>query len=415
MEPARAWTARAVCLLLGLVFTSEAAVRATEMPPGPDNAALLYYQAYLLLPEPTMSQLEARHEVLEGAPPDETVRSYLERAGDALDLLAEGTQRTSCQWGIPYSHGYFVQAPHLLMIRELAFWLEAKARTLAADENHSSALDQCVTLRRFASHVADDVPIMYPVALAVDGVGLQAIQDILGRTPLEATIVSSLQRHFATLRGVPRSPARAVETQLEVLWPMVAGDDETIASMRESLARVSEGEGDSVVVDMEDREVMEIFRKPFEDFLDRALPIMDSDRPYTETYPEIHGIVLTLEKELEADPATLGLSVWADNALNLYSVQVRHKARLRAMMAALEIYRIAAETKKLPDTLPSHAPLDPYSAEPFEYEITANGFLLRCQAGRIDGRVLVPGCWPEEEAEDCPDEVIYEYRFEVTW
>ena len=43
-----------------------------------------------------------------------------------------------------------------------------------------------------------------------------------------------------------------------------------------------------------------------------------------------------------------------------------------------------AETGQLPKTLPIHVPTDPYSSKNFEYEITEEGFVLRCRVKPVN-------------------------------
>ena len=60
-------------------------------------------------------------------------------------------------------------------------------------------------------------------------------------------------------------------------------------------------------------------------------------------------------------------------------------------------------------------PKDRYSREDFEYEVTEDGFILRCRGKDIDGGGFDPDClWPDEDT-DCMRDIIREYEFKVTW
>ena len=83
---------RAIC---GTILLAGVGAQAGALPPDPDNAALLYYQAHLLLPEPNVAEIRARDDVLRGAELNETVRFYLERAEDAFALMTAAADRTS--------------------------------------------------------------------------------------------------------------------------------------------------------------------------------------------------------------------------------------------------------------------------------------------------------------------------------
>lgn len=52
---------------------------------------------------------------------------------------------------------------------------------------------------------------------------------------------------------------------------------------------------------------------------------------------------------------------------------------MNAAKAAIEIYLIRAKTGELPDALPGGLPKDPYTCRDFGYDITDEGFALRCQ------------------------------------
>jgi hypothetical protein len=74
----------------------------------------------------------------------------------------------------------------------------------------------------------------------------------------------------------------------------------------------------------------------------------------------------------------------ADLLVGFYSLQVRHRASSNALKAAIEIYLAMAKTGRLPSTLPDYLPKDPYSGQDFEYQTTAESFVLRCRVKAID-------------------------------
>lgn len=61
----------------------------------------------------------------------------------------------------------------------------------------------------------------------------------------------------------------------------------------------------------------------------------------------------------------------------------------------VEVYLVKAETGQLPEALPAYAPKDPSRGQQFAYEITAQGFVLRCQA------------------KDPREDKVWEYEFQV--
>jgi hypothetical protein len=72
--------------------------------------------------------------------------------------------------------------------------------------------------------------------------------------------------------------------------------------------------------------------------------------------------------------------------LTKFESNIRYRAIFNALKAAIEIYLIKAQTGQLPEQLPDGLPKDPYSGRDFEYEITKDGFLLRCRMKAFDGK-----------------------------
>jgi hypothetical protein len=67
----------------------------------------------------------------------------------------------------------------------------------------------------------------------------------------------------------------------------------------------------------------------------------------------------------------------------IFSLSTRFKTHSNAIRAAIEVYLVKAKTGKLPDELPAGLPKDLFSGKDFEYEKTADGFILRCQGEEL--------------------------------
>ena len=70
---------------------------------------------------------------------------------------------------------------------------------------------------------------------------------------------------------------------------------------------------------------------------------------------------------------------WAERVSIVHNLQSLTTARLNALDAALAVYLIEAQAGQLPETLPDGLPGDPFSGEDFEYQVTDEGFSLRCR------------------------------------
>jgi hypothetical protein len=85
----------------------------------------------------------------------------------------------------------------------------------------------------------------------------------------------------------------------------------------------------------------------------------------------------TIEGET-ADPITKVYIGLGNMAEGLFNHQVSQDASLSGTKAAVEIYLVLAKTGRLPEQLQDHLPKDPFTGKDFVYEITDEGFALRC-------------------------------------
>lgn len=67
----------------------------------------------------------------------------------------------------------------------------------------------------------------------------------------------------------------------------------------------------------------------------------------------------------------------------LFELQVGHTAQINIIKAAVEIYLIVAKTGQLPKSLPDYLPKDPTTGRNLVYDITDEGFDLRCQGEKF--------------------------------
>ena len=91
-----------------------------------------------------------------------------------------------------------------------------------------------------------------------------------------------------------------------------------------------------------------------------------------------------MDQDAAKDPAVKLIGGIAPAVTKIYVLQVRHKADFNALQAAIDVYLAKAGTGRLPTSLPTAAPRDPYTGGAFKYEPTGNGFVLRCGAKDLD-------------------------------
>lgn len=373
----------------GVLVPQLSGTHVAVLPPDPDNAALLYYQSFLLCPKPDAYTRESIYKALRGTEPDEKVRKYLnlQSCRETIKLIEAATQIPVCNWGIPYSQGLGVRLPQAVQLNSLSQLLSVDARTLATDGHYRAALGRCLTIRRLASHVSDDTVLLYAISLRIDGTAQHCIQVILGFMPPDAEILTWLQGQLDTMKV---SLANSLKIDFELALQTMCTSPRILASVKDELTDKTKDRSDKKKVQsLTDEEIVARAREPYANFLNSALRAINSEMPYEEKYSELQRLTDNLEEEFGSDPAASQIiSACSGQVAKLYGLYIRHTADINALRAAIEIYLAIAKTGQLPETLPDYMPKEPYSGEDYEYETTKEGFVLRCRVKPIDEREL---------------------------
>jgi len=354
-------------------------LHASDLPPDPDNAALFYYQAFLLCPEHDYATENLIRHVLKGREPDGQIKEYLRRCNSAIEYAMAGTQVERCQWGTWYSEKFNSRAPYVLEAEFLASVLGADAITLATDRDYQVAFARCLAMRRLAGHIGCENSVSPTTAMHVETLAQRCICEILGSLAANAETVTRLISQLAATPPMSPSPAETLQMDLEVALETVRRDEQRMLPLRSRLVETDE-RGQNV----SDDELLARIREPYTEFLNSALGVMNAGVSYERTCAEIHELENQLERRIDTSPVVSLARGWllnlADGAFGFYNSQVQYTARLSAFRAALQVYLKRAESGHLPKTLPSGVPKDPYSGRDFEYRVTDDGFVLRARA-----------------------------------
>jgi len=359
------------------------ATPAAALPPDPDNAALLYYQAFLLVPQTedrTVTDLVAN--VANGATPaNDQAREYITNCRTAIDCALTATKLQHCNWGMQYSKGFSAAMPYLAQVRSLSRLILVDARILAAQGDYRQALDRCLATYRLAGHVGDEVLISFLVGVAVSAQASKCVTDILGQMPADVDTLTWLKSQLAAVPAASLTASKSMaleqEVALETLRPERIGD----------LPRIL---GDAGAMNAEEihkvvnEAVLERARDNYLKYTTSALAILGGQRPYVESYAKLQELGDQIEQAAAKDPAVALVKMIAAGMKKIYVLQVRQKTDFSALQAALDVYIAKAGTGRLPSSLPTAAPRDPYTGDAFKYEATGNGFVLRCGAKDLD-------------------------------
>ncbi len=378
-------------VVAGAFFACLGPVTATAaLPPDPDNAALLYYQAFLLVAQTddrAMTDLVAN--VANGtAAPDEKVRDYVNKCRTAIDYAVTASSLEKCDWGLAYSRGFSAVLPHLGQGRSLARLVLADARILAADGNYRQALERCLTVYKLAGHFGDSVLISVLVSAAISAQANKGITAILDRMPADAGTLTWLKGQLATLSVATLAVNKSLTMEREVASDYLRPErrEELIQVLAESTGVVGEAGGMSVeeMRKAATDQVLGRAREYYGKYMDSVFVVLNGQMPYAESYAKLQELAKQAEQDAAKDPAVRLFRAGIPAIPKMYSTQVRHKADFNALQAAIDVYLAKAATGRLPQALPAVSPKDPYTGAEFKYEPTGNGFVLRCGAKDLE-------------------------------
>ncbi|OHB67687.1 MAG: hypothetical protein A2Y77_04825 [Planctomycetes bacterium RBG_13_62_9] len=357
--------------------------RVAAYPPDPDNAALLYYQAFLLCPQTDdRAMMDKVFEVASGrVAPDDQVKEYVKSCRDAIDCAVAATQLQRCDWGLRYSKGFSIAFPQLAQIRSLTWRVLADARILAAQGDYRQALERCLTVYRMAGHVGDEVLISFLVSVAVSTQANKCVTAILEQMPADADALTWLKGQLAAAPVAKLTAVRAMTLEEEISSEYL--QPKRVAELPAILAEPS-GMSAEEIRKLISEPVLERARAYYASYRDSALPILGGQTPYAESYPKLQELANQMEQAAAKDPAVRLIKAIAPAMTKIYVAQTRFKADFNALQAALDVYIAKAATGQLPQSLPGASPRDPYTGDAFKYERTNDGFVLRCGINDAD-------------------------------
>ncbi|MDI9430340.1 MAG: hypothetical protein QM570_01315 [Planctomycetota bacterium] len=369
------------------------------LPPDPNNAALLYYQAFLACPEPPERErarlirprfgLErvyghppqqecALDQVESGAAPDDLVRDYVEMCGNAIELTERAIRLSDCSWGTLYSQGFSYRLRHLPPMRLLSRVLCAHARIVADDGAWRAALQQCLSAHTLVKHVGDHTGTSFLTGMDIDKRIHVCIRQILGSTPPDIETITWLKAEITALRTPPGAAEKPLEGGFRLLLKSLYDSDKTLSRIRSGLATDVVEKPDQ---DLSDADLLARVEESYRGALKSLVDIMARDMAYQKAWSQMQDVLRDLEaqvkQDLVAQHVARDIMTMAEDSLTLYSAHVSSLARFNALQVALELYLMSAQTGTLPDELPSDLPKDPFSHAPFDYVKTDRGFVLR--------------------------------------
>jgi hypothetical protein len=380
-------------LFVGLVVAGLAmtwlASPVLALPPDPDNAALLYYQAFLTIADLDKEGRDQIPDVATGkVPPNEKTREYIDKCRGAMGFVEAAMEVPHCSWGFRYSQGFDAWMPQLAQMRFLTFLVVADARFHALDGDYKGAFQRCLATGTLARHVGDDTLISYLVAVAVRSVGHKCLQEIMGQAVGDAEVLQWLQNQLVTAPGESLSPVRPLKVEVEIVTDLLRMEN------RDKIAKalgVPEDKKTALLVASVNAETLARARQMYSQSSLSAQTVLSMALPYEQAHQQL----TRLEKGLDPnDPATAVAAGFLPAVVKILSAKTRAEAKVAAVRGAVAICLQRARTGKLPETLPAGVPKDPFSGRDFQYERTDKGFVLRCQGKDLDNNVVQEFAFP---------------------
>ncbi len=380
----------AVCLVLTLLIPTGSVLAEST-----DNAALLYYQAFMLYQQPNDDMLKMLLDVaLAQTAPNTQVKQFINSSRYTIDLTTTAADLPNCDWGLDYSKGMELQIPHLSSCRKLAQLVFADARTLAASGDYKTAFSRCLSGKKIARHVSDRPIITYMVAVAINAMADKCLQNILADMTDDLETLTWLQDQLAELENTRYSLKPCLDYE---------GETTTAFMTKQQIEKAMPFENLGCSAELAEF-ATECFRKADEQFFMRSrdyyrdyMSALEScfDLPYPQAYVKLKQLTEKVEKEAIKKPEAVLTGLFAPGVHKLYVLDLRDRNQSNSVRKALDAYIIKARTGRLPDTLPAGLPKDLFSGEDFEYQKTADGFVLRCRG------------------KDLKEDKIHQYEFKV--
>ena len=354
-------------------------------PPDPDNAALLYYQAYLCYEQRDDAMQDMVADLSKGEiDPNESIRKYVKNCHEAIELAVAATEIPHCNWGLKYSDGLSMQIAHLGQVRKLNYLIIAEARILAADGANRQAIDRYLTVRKMSRHIGDETIISFLVSVAINRLADSCIRDILADMPQDLEILTGLKNELALIASRPLSIKAALKTEKEVFLESMRL--ENLKELAEMLVGgiIEPDDKEAELLRTADESFVEKNRDYYSNYMDSFQEILSSAIVYETTYAKLKALSDKLQKDVAENPAATLTVPMAPALCKLYGHEVRNETALNAVRAAVEVYITKAKTGQLPEKLPAGLPKDLFSGKDFKYEKTTDGFVLRCRSKDLD-------------------------------
>ena len=363
----------AIKTILIVIVLLASAARAFAYPP--DNAAVLYYKAFMLLEEPNDSIKQMLRDLQDGKIGlNEQIRQYVERNRKVIDEIVTAAEIKNCDWGLDFSKGLALEIPHLAKCRQMGYIFAADARVWAKKGDCRTALERCLTIHKMGGHIGSDTLIARLVGIAVSGTAYACIADILPQVSENTEMLQWLKGRLIDVSSRCPPMKAAMPNETEIFGEHINKAD-VLAVIAEGVIKPAE------VFPKEILEGDDEFFARAKEYWYSVMARMQIafDLPYVQAMQEFEDLSQEVKKYADEKPEVKITQCLFPAIGRAYSIETRIKTHTNAVLAGIDIYLIRDRTGKLPDELPAGLPKDMFSGKDFLYERTDAGFVLKCQ------------------------------------
>jgi hypothetical protein len=369
------------CVLISVLLLVSAG-QAFAYPP--DNAAVLYYKAFILKEEPDDALGKILAAVGKGeAKPDNQVRQYVERNRRVIKYVVTAAGISHCDWGYDLSEGISLRLPELAKCKQMAHILTADARMLAEKGDYKEALERCIAIHKMGIHVGNDTAIQVLVSSAIGGLANKCIVDIMAQVSNNTETLQWLGGQLADISGRVPSMRAAIGNEAKFYSMSSTDRKELLEGVRDlGLSKDELDKADKIFSQHNENEFYVRATEYYQSILSRVQ--IAYDLPYPQTKQALEDLNKEIENTTKEKPEAVMARILFPIINRFVMMDIRNRTQFNAVLAGLDIYIIRAKTSKLPDELPAGLPKDLFSGKDFLYEKTGAGFTLTGQGKGLD-------------------------------
>ena len=340
------------------------------------NAALAYWQAFVLLPKLEGKLMAARDEALKGGPVDAELAKMVDAQDGAFDQFHRGAKMSECVWGLDVEAGVEMQLPHLSRAREMAKFACLRARIRWEQDRPSDAVDDVTATMAMARDCGrDGLVISLLVQYAIEEMAIQVASRQL--TSLPADDLATLSRRLDALReSKTMGDAMRTEKALLLEWFI---RQMSKPEGKQKIFELIQGSNDAniaaAVQKYSDEELIAglVELRPIYDRFTRIMSSLSPD--------ELDDTVMKLKTEFDLSPAGEGFADVLLPAIgSIRRAEVSHQTRLVMLKAAIAVVQDGKTALARNDLQ--------HGSGPFSYTKLEGGFELRSSVVGRDGKPL---------------------------